>query len=469
MKKLITLIVYAVLWMGWFICYPYMLRWFEGASFFSTLPDFAGIHFHVPSEIFRCFGAFLLQFYAWPLAGAAIQAALAVLIILCIWGVVKRLFKDSDRLFWIPFLFLPAVVYVQLGDMTLEHTCAVLAISAVISALVWCVTASALKNIRLSFRPSFMRKTWLAIAVPAAAALLSLYFFYDGPLSRQHEEIARLEYLGEHQQWTEILENVPLQESQTNTYKRKYVLLALAETGRLPEYAFRYGLSGSEDFMFQNADGPLSLNFNTIFYRSLGLVNPVVYCAYQQSLQSLPGISFDALRTLTDIYLDNRDYDLAKRYMDILDHSLTHGKWVKERLPKLEAIRDAEPLDRMTGEPFTLEDFLNDMSSLVSRYPDNARYADYLLCGLLADKDGGRFYDFFRFLAPRIYPDGNGIPHLYQEALLLIASQDPRILDVYHIDEEVWKRFTDFTGLMQNGKTAQARKKYAGTYWAYVY
>ena len=194
-----------------------------------------------------------------------------------------------------------------------------------------------------------------------------------------------------------------------------------------------------------------------------------MYCAYQQSLQSLPGISFDALRTLTDIYLDNRDYDLAKKYMDILDHSLTHGKWVKERLPKLEAIRDAEPLDRMTGEPFILEDFINDMSSLVSRYPDNARYADYLLCGLLADRDGGRFYDFFRFLAPRLYPEGNGIPHLYQEALLLIASQDPRILDIYHIDEEVWKRFTDFTGMMQNGKTAQAKKKYAGTYWTYVY
>lgn len=466
MKKLITIIVYAVLWMGWFICYPYMLRWFEGASFFSTLPDYAGVHFHFPSEIFRYCGAFLLQFYAWPLAGAAIQAALAVLIILCIWSIVKRLFKDPDRLFWIPFLFLPAVVYLQLGDMTLEHTCAVLAIAALLAATVWGVRA--LRKFQLTL-PAFMRKAWLTMTVPALAALLSLYFVYDGPMGRQHEEIARLEYLGEHQQWTEILETVPLQESLTNTYKRKYVLLALAETGKLADYAFRYGLSGSGDFMFQNADGPLSLNFNTIFYRSLCLANPVVYCAYQQSLQSLPGISFDALRTLTDMYLDNRDYDLAKKYMDILDHSLTHGKWVKERLPKLEAIRDAEPLDRMTGEPFILEDFINDMSSLVSRYPDNARYADYLLCGLLADRDGGRFYDFFRFLAPRLYPDGNGIPHLYQEALLLIASQDPRILDIYHIDEEVWKRFTDFTGMMQNGKTAQAKKKYAGTYWAYVY
>ena len=112
--------------------------------------------------------------------------------------------------------------------------------------------------------------------------------------------------------------------------------------------------------------------------------------------------------------------------------------------------------------------FLRDLSSMVERYKQNTKYADYLLCGLLADKDGNRFFQVFTILHPRLYSDGN-IPTLYQEALLLNASKEPDILQMYRIDEEVWEKFNDFTELMRSGKTAYAKRKYAGTYWAYVY
>ena len=72
-------------------------------------------------------------------------------------------------------------------------------------------------------------------------------------------------------------------------------------------------------------------------------------------------------------------------------------------------------------------------------------------------------------VAPRIYTEGQRIPRIYQEALLLIASKEPVVLKVYKIDDDVWRRFTDFTELMSQGKTAQAKRKYADSYWAYVY
>lgn len=49
------------------------------------------------------------------------------------------------------------------------------------------------------------------------------------------------------------------------------------------------------------------------------------------------------------------------------------------------------------------------MSSLVSRYPENRKFADYLLCGVLADKDGNIFHDVFLMLAPQLYGDGGKI------------------------------------------------------------
>jgi hypothetical protein len=106
---------------------------------------------------------------------------------------------------------------------------------------------------------------------------------------------------------------------------------------------------------------------------------------------------------------------------------------------------------------------------MYDRYPKDAKYADYLLCAVLANKDAGTFFKIFNVVAPRIYTEGQRIPRIYQEALLLIASKEPVVLKVYKIDDDVWKRFTDFTELMSQGKTAQAKRKYADSYWAYVY
>ena len=246
------------------------------------------------------------------------------------------------------------------------------------------------------------------------------------------------------------------------------MLIALAQVGNLPDYAFRYGLSSSEDFLYYTYQEPFCLAFNVLFYRSLGLNNPAVYHLYQQTIHSYTGLNFDGLRTLTDIYLEQKDYDLARKYMDILSHSTLHGKWLEERIPVLESIKDEEPVSRITGEPFVLESFLTDLSYLTDKYPADHRFADYLLCGVLAERDGGTFLNIFNIVADTLYPDGEQIPVLYQEALLMIANKEPEILQKYKIDEEVMKRYSDFTDLRRNGNSAQAKRKYAGTYWTYV-
>ena len=116
-----------------------------------------------------------------------------------------------------------------------------------------------------------------------------------------------------------------------------------------------------------------------------------------------------------------------------------------------------------------MEAFLPDISSIYDRYPTDRKYADYLLCAALAQKDANMFYQIFNVIAPKIFGPGDSCPRLYQEALLLIASRDPNVLKYYRIDKEVWERFNDFTELMSTGKSTQAKRKYADSYWAYVY
>ena len=468
MKKLLLLsLTYVALWAVWYFAYPYFLIWLEGFSFFTTLPDFTAIHFHLPEDTFRYVGSFLLQFYAFPAAGAAIQALLPVLFILSIMAIIKRLVENSEGLVWIAYAFLPLYLYYQMSDMTLVRSITILAVTAAAALLIWLVTIFVKPALRM---PVFLRNRYVSIvlllvSIGASACVMTTY----GSVGRHYEKVAHMYHLAQNQEWEKILEEISVQESVQNEYMRKYALLALAQTGQLTDYAFRYGLSSSDDFLFYDVQESFCLSFNVLFYRSLGMNNPAVYHSYQQALQSVPGLSFDVMRNLTDIYLEQKEYELAKKYMDILKHTTCHGKWVKERLPKLEAIRDAEPEYRMEGDKFIMEAFLPDISSMYDRYPKDARYADYLLCAVLANKDASTFFKIFNVVAPRIYAGGQGIPRMYQEALLLIASKEPTVLKVYKIDEDVWKRFTDFTELMSTGKTAQAKRKYADSYWAYVY
>ena len=86
------------LFAAWLVAYPYFLRWLEGFSFFCTLPDFTRIHYDLPADLTKYAGAFLLQFYSSPVAGALIQTATAVLFVSCIWGCVKRLVPEPETL-----------------------------------------------------------------------------------------------------------------------------------------------------------------------------------------------------------------------------------------------------------------------------------------------------------------------------------------------------------------------------------
>ena len=87
----------------------------------------------------------------------------------------------------------------------------------------------------------------------------------------------------------------------------------------------------------------------------------------------------------------------------------------------------------------------------------------------MAEKDGNRFYEAFRVIAPALYPDGSGIPRLYQEALCPIVIQMKDIPEKQHIGEDVLESFIGFNELIGRGRGSEAKKKYSDTYWGYVF
>ena len=262
MKKYIPVLIFVCLWVAWFVCYPYFLVWLEGYSFFSTLPDFTTVHFKLPLDIFRYIGAFLLQFYAWPAVGAMVQALIPILFLFCMILIVRRLFKDHDDVMWLSYIPLPFFIYYQMSDMTLARTIMILSAGAVATGIVFLATIPGKPFGKL---PALLKNKILGMSVIVLSLSASVgIVVHDGPLTQYHEDVAHIEYLGEHGQWNRILENVSVQDAMTNEYKRKYALLALAETGQLTEHAFRYGLSSAEDFLFHDVSFAICFNFSAI-------------------------------------------------------------------------------------------------------------------------------------------------------------------------------------------------------------
>ena len=451
------------LWAVWFFCYPYFLRWLEGFNFFSPLPDFSALNLDLPGKAFRYIASFLLQFFATPAAGAAIMALLPLTVILSAWCTIKRLFNEADSLLWLAFLPLPFAVNAQMGDITLvpSVTWAVISVLAALAVLMVTIFV----KVRIPV-PGFLCRKWLNLVIIAILLCTSAFTVWNGEQNRRYEELTSLEYHADHHEWDKILEEVSRTDAIRNDYKRRYILLALSEKGMLADHAFTYGLSGSGDFIFSDVKDPLQQNFNMAFFSRLGLANPVVYHAYQQSLQSVIGLTSRSLRYLADTYLEIGDYGLAKKYMDILDRSGCNRRWLESRKPLLESIRNSEPAYNTDGEKFPWGQFLQDMKNLSERHPQNRKYADYMLCSLLADRHGFEFYDAFQKLAPVLYSER--IPAIYQQALLMFISQKPEELEKYKIDESIMTGFMEYTDMLRTGRDSQARSKYAGTYWAYL-
>ncbi len=469
MKKfsVAVLAISAILWSVWFFAFRHYLIWLEGYSFFSALPDFASQYFIVREGLPGYIGAFLHQFYSIPAAGAAIQAVMAILPVICSAVIVMRIFKSPEKLLWIAFLPLPVIIYRQFWDLNMYYTVAAVLISAALALVVLIVTCFTKVKVSL---PDFMTKGYMMPLAAALSVSISLYLLLAAdPNNKKHEEYARLEYLGENHRWEEILKTVSPKDAAADELKRAYALLALSESGLLTEWAFRYGLDGQDNFIFSDKVDPLYLNYNALFYQCNDMHNAVIHQAYQQGIQSVTGVSFSTVRRLADTYLALNDYDLARKYIDILSHSFCHKKWLKERLARLEAIRYVTPSYEYDVNRANIANFIHTISSMADRHRDNRKYADLLFCSLLSEEEGDLFKVHFRKIAPYQYPSGKNLPRLYEEALVLISMVDPQVLNGFTISEDTQRRFYEYVGMMNAGRGNQALRKHADTYWAYAY
>ena len=253
--------------------------------------------------------------------------------------------------------------------------------------------------------------------------------------------------------------------------------LALAKTGRLADSQFEYAQCGPEGLLPDFVGDYMNPVTTGEIYWHLGMVNTAQRYAFEAQ-EAIPDFQKSArcYQRLVQTNIVNGDWDVARKYLKALSHTLFYRKWAREIAALLDSgqvfARQAD-LARAHEWRFRMRDFLfseTEMDSMLGLlkvdHPQNSMALEYLMAWCLLRKDLDRFAECITLV------DAPMMPKAYQEALLLKWVQTHTSFDDLpsYLSPVYVRRITGFMADLQAGKPEAAlRRDYGDTYWFYYY
>lgn len=256
--------------------------------------------------------------------------------------------------------------------------------------------------------------------------------------------------------------------------------LALAKQGLLADRMFYY---------YQNGVGGLIPDFVRDFtipmivgevYYHLGFVNTAQRYAFE-AMEALPDYqkSVRAVMRLAETNLINGNYDVAGKYLRMLQKTFYYRGWATKALitMKDETLINQHPEWGWLRQCRTREDFLfsegeKDMmlGILFNQNKENLMAYEYLMAYTLLNKDLKHFVQYFPLGVSLNY---KSIPNSYQETLVYLwekTNTDPTAEIPYPISPITRQRFKAFQSLSSNQVDPDQKlfNEFSNTYWYYL-
>ena len=232
--------------------------------------------------------------------------------------------------------------------------------------------------------------------------VLNLYGKYGIGLNK--EEVMGYDYHVRMQEWDEVIAMAEKKAPDT-PMSVSCLNLALAMKGQLPERMFSFYQRGKEGLLmsFVN-DFTIPLVAGEPYYY-LGLVNVAQQFVFE-AMEAVPDYrkSVRCFKRLAETNLINGRYEVARKYLRILQHTLFYKDWATETLACLndEDRVNAHPeygrLRRLTPRTdFFFNPDLPEMTLefLLHANPRNRMAYEYLMACTLLKKDVGRFVHYY--------------------------------------------------------------------------
>ena len=256
------------------------------------------------------------------------------------------------------------------------------------------------------------------------------------------------------------------------------VNFALAMRGELADRLFEFPQHSPQGLIptFKR-EITYSLMANEVYF-SLGMINTAQRFVFEAQ-ESIPNDqkSGRMMRRLVETNMLNGQYDVAKRYLNILLKTISYRKWAKEMLTYLgneQKINDHPFYGemrqlRVINDFFYSDEEVDQMLGLLFIHNKTNRLAlDYLLCYELLSHDNKHFMKYYPLTSK--LTNYNRIPKAYQEALVYSWAQNHNSFDgiISGISPQVKSNFTAFVSAYQKQSQDINNDIFRQTYWYYM-
>lgn len=312
------------------------------------------------------------------------------------------------------------------------------------------------------------------------ALVLGVFTYLQLPDKEEikNNEMEELYYLAKQRDWESILQKYETKQP-TNYVQLNYISLALAYQGTLGDKLFHYNPRGPQSLL---------LNWDRRYHTSV-LLSDIHWAVGDISLSesyAMEGLtlakrggSARMMQRIVQISLLRQEWGLARKYLAILHQLPVHRSWADKYMNYLNEPNKIKQnlklgnytLPKQSNKLFSLLTMDEIWSEHLKQEQPNPIAINYVGCSYLLSKKIDKFASFLDLTSK--YHQTH-LPKHFQEALLILATNQPNLLEKYPVDNNTLQSFRQFQediskvprneqGLMQ------LQRRFGNTYWFYYY
>ncbi len=298
-----------------------------------------------------------------------------------------------------------------------------------------------------------LQRRWMQVSVLVAEIAAAAVFASDGAsryIDTSNEVFKELNHYAHFSQWDKMLERCK-SVSLGNLLFQNYRNMALSEECLLADSLFTQPCVDIRTIYVQSNKTPyISAMLSDIFF-SMGHMAFAMRYAFEAN-EAVGNYSPRMLQRLTQVNLIYGHYGTAKKYLDVLSHTLSYKSWAEahKRFLWNDAAVEADPVlgtkrrcifaDNRFAGTRGLDD---DLKQIVLANPQHKATIQYLGSLYLLSKDLPRFKDMLEtFFCTEALPAV--LPVAFQEAVAVFADGDAEALRHYNVSPQTIERYAAF-------------------------
>jgi hypothetical protein len=352
---------------------------------------------------------YLFFFAAWPIFYILAGGFSIPLVLLCL--LHELLFRKEKKRYIITFLYVVTgalvpylssrfIFYIQPDKIFTYPVISGLnsiSLYALILSFVWTpliMLAGSLFGKAQSLKKRLSAWSFTNVVAAVVIIVLMAFVIHKRAYNKMADMMLGVDHYAQKAEWDKLLK-LSDRYPGYNTLVIYYTNLALYKTGKLMDKMFSYPQIGSQGLRLKWQRN-LNLFFGGEVFSQLAYNNESIHWAFEALVAK--GLNPRSLKKLAVGYTVNGNFDIAAKYLGLLDRTLFYRKWAQQHIKYLSdpALAGKDP--EISGYSYLLvsSNFFSEVNGLnlqdlLRNHPENKMAYEYLLASLLLDRNLGGF------------------------------------------------------------------------------